>query len=154
MFEPAKKHLAAHDLEERIMVFTVSSETVEMAAAAVGCVPGMIAKTLSFLVDGGPALIVAAGDARIDNRKFKVRFRQKPVMLPAWQVEELVGHEVGGVCPFGVKPGVSVYLDHSLRRFDTVYPACGSGNSAVRLSPGELESVCDIAGWVDVCRFP
>ena len=153
MFELAKAHLQAHGLADRVQVFEVSSETVPLAALAVGCPPAQIAKTLSFLVDGGAVLVVAAGDARIDNQKFKARFRQKAVMLPPEQVEALVGHEVGGVCPFGVKPGVLVYLDDSLKRFDTVYPACGSGSSAVRLSPEELERASGALGYVDVCRL-
>lgn len=154
MFQLAKDHLAAHGLENRIRVFEVSSQTVTLAAQAVGCPPQQIAKTLSFLVDGHAVLVVAAGDARIDNGKFKRQFHQKAAMLAPERVPELVGHEVGGVCPFGVKPGVMVYLDESLSRFDTVYPACGSGNSAVELSPGELELVSAAAGWVDVCRIP
>lgn len=153
MFESAKAHLAACGLERRIRVFEVSSQTVALAALAVGCPEAQIAKTLSFLVDGGAVLVVAAGDARIDNRKFKDFFHHKAVMLSPEQALELVGHEVGGVCPFGVKPGVRVYLDESLRRFDVVYPACGSGNSAVELSPAELEAASRALAWADLCRY-
>ncbi len=153
MFDSAKAHLAACGLAERIRVFEVSSQTVALAALAVGCPEAQIAKTLSFLVDGGAVLVVAAGDARIDNRKFKDFFHHKAVMLPPEQVMELVGHEVGGVCPFGTKPGVKVYLDESLRRFDVVYPACGSGNSAVEMSPAELAEASRALAWADLCRY-
>lgn len=153
MFEKAQAHLASLGYEDRIQVFEVSSETVALAALAVGCPPEQIAKTLSFLVDGAAVLVVAAGDARVDNKKFKAHFHQKAVMLKPDQVLDLVGHEVGGVCPFGVKPGVQVYLDESLRRFDWVYPACGSGNSAVKLSPQELEQASGALSWVDLCRI-
>ncbi|MGI6687865.1 MAG: YbaK/EbsC family protein [Christensenellales bacterium] len=153
MFDLAKAHLTALGLEDRIQVFEVSSETVALAAQAVGCPEAQIAKTLSFLVDGKAVLVVAAGDARIDNKKFKAQFHQKAVMLSPDQVIDLVGHAVGGVCPFGVKPGVEVYLDESLRRFEWVYPACGSGNSAVKLSPRELEMASGANEWVDVCRY-
>ena len=153
MFESARAHLAARGLEGRIRVFEVSSKTVALAARALGCPEAQIAKTLSFLVGGRPVLVVAAGDARVDNRKFKDFFREKAVMLSPEQAPELVGHEVGGVCPFGVKPGVRVYLDKSLRRFDVVYPACGSGSSAVELSPEELAKASCALGWADLCRY-
>ena len=148
----AAAHLAQFGLEGRIQQFNVSSATVELAAQAVGCPPARIAKTLSFLLPEGPVLILAAGDARVDNAKYKARFHTKAKMIPAEQVEPLIGHGVGGVCPFGVNEGVPVYLDQSLRRFDTVYPAAGTANSAVELSLEELERVAQAAGWVDVCK--
>ena len=135
------------------MEFDRSSATVELAAQAVGCEPARIAKTLSFDVAGEVALIVFAGDARINNQKFKATFHTKPRMLDPASAEERIGHAVGGVCPFGVKEGVSVYLDESLRRFDVVYPAAGNSSSAVRLTPAELEACCDGATWIDVSKL-
>ena len=151
--ERARAHLARHGLEGRIMEFAQSSATVELAAQAVGCEPARIAKTLSFDVAGEVALIVFAGDARINNQKFKATFHAKPRMLDAASAEERIGHAVGGVCPFGVNEGVRIYLDESLRRFDVVYPAAGSSSSAVRLTPEELESCCEGATWVDVSKL-
>lgn len=151
--ERARAHLARHGLEDRIMEFDQSSATVELAAAAVGCEPARIAKTLSFEVAGVVALIVFAGDARINNQKFKATFHTKPRMLPASSAEERIGHAVGGVCPFGVNEGVRVYLDESLRRFDVVYPAGGNAASAVRLTPEELEACVDGATWIDVSKL-
>ncbi|HIT01488.1 MAG TPA: YbaK/EbsC family protein [Candidatus Enterenecus merdae] len=148
----ATAHLAQFGLDGRIRLFDVSSATVELAAQAVGCPPAHIAKTLSFLLPEGPVLILAAGDARVDNAKYKARFHTKAKMIPSEQVEPLIGHGVGGVCPFGVNEGVPVYLDQSLRRFDTVYPAAGTANSAVELSLEELERAAQAAGWVDVCK--
>ncbi|MGN0801605.1 MAG: YbaK/EbsC family protein [Candidatus Faecivicinus sp.] len=139
------------NMEQRILEFEVSSATVELAALAVGCEPARIAKTLSFMVDGRPILVVAAGDAKVDNSRFKARFHTKAKMLTPDEVVELVGHAVGGVCPFAVNEGVSVYLDESLRRFATVYPACGSSNSAIELTPSELEAL-SAGEWVDVCK--
>lgn len=153
-FELAKEHLEALGLGGRIYTFEASSATVELAALAVGCEPARIAKTLSFTVEGGPVLIVAAGDAKVDNQKYKARFHTKARMLPLGEVEALVGHGVGGVCPFGIKEGVKVYLDESLKRFGEVYPACGSPSSAVRLSIGELEKAAGYLEWVDVCKLP
>ena len=150
--ERARAWLARYGLEERIQEFTVSSATVELAAAALGCEPSHIAKTLSFAVGEGCVLVVAAGDARVDNAKYKAFFGTKAKMLPAAQVEELVGHGVGGVCPFGANEGVRVYLDESLKRFETVFPACGSGNSAIELSIEELEKYSGYAAWIDVCK--
>ena len=138
--------------EGDILEFPVSSATVELAAQAVGVIPARIAKTLSFLVEEGCVLIVTAGDAKIDNPKYKARFGTKAKMLSPGEVEELVGHAVGGVCPFGIKDGVKVYLDESLKRFETVFPACGSGNSAIELSIGELERHSGYTAWVDVCK--
>ncbi len=148
----AKAHLEKFGLSERIRLFDESSATVELAAHAVGCEPAHIAKTLSFRGPEAPILVVAAGDAKIDNSKFKARFHTKATMLPHDEVEALVGHAVGGVCPFGVEPGVQVYLDQSLRRFETIYPAAGTAASAVRLSPAELETASGSLGWVDVCK--
>lgn len=141
-------------IEQRILEFPVSSATVELAAQAVGTEAARIAKTLSFQMDGRVALVVTAGDARIDNRKFKDAFRCKPRMLPAGDVERLVGHAVGGVCPFAVNAGCDVYLDESLRRFATVFPACGSANSAIELTPEELERYAAPCSWIDVCKLP
>lgn len=152
--ETAKNYLAQYGLAERVLAFPVSSATVELAAAALGVEGARIAKTLSFLKGEGCFLVLAAGDARIDNRKFRERFQLKAKMPPPEQVEALVGHAPGGVCPFGVKEGVEVYLDESLRRFDTVFPAAGSGNSAIELSPEELYRVSAARDWVDVCRLP
>ena len=129
-----RQYLEQYDLAGRVQEFEVSSATVELAAQAVGCEPAHIAKTLSFLVDDRAVLIVAAGDARIDNPKFKAAFHTKAKMLTPVQAVELVGHAVGGVCPFAVKDGVRVFLDESLRRFGVVYPAAGSAASAVRLT--------------------
>ncbi|NLG26745.1 MAG: YbaK/EbsC family protein [Chloroflexi bacterium] len=148
----ATQHLARHGLENRIRIFPTSSATVELAAQAVGCPPERIAKTLSFKLEGRALLVVAAGDARIDNAKFKAHFHGKAVMLAPHEVEPLTGHAVGGVCPFGVNDGVEVYLDESLRRFETVYPACGSDNSAVEVTLEELARSSGSAAWVDVCK--
>ena len=135
------------------MEFDVSSATVELAAQALNCEPQRIAKTLSFLVDGHAVLIVAAGDARIDNHKYKEQFGKKAKMLSPDEVVELVGHAVGGVCPFAVKEGAEVYLDASLKRFETVFPACGSSNSAIELTIPELEKYSGFLQWVDVCKL-
>ena len=148
----AKAHLEQFGLAGRIQLFDVSSATVELAAQAVGCAPARIAKTLSFLVDDGCVLIVAAGDAKIDNSKYKARFHTKAKMIGHDEVEPLIGHGVGGVCPFGINEGVPVWLDESLRRFDIVYPAAGTANSAVKLHLDELERASQAQGWVDVCK--
>ncbi len=150
--EKVKAFFSKYGMEDRIREFDVSSATVELAALALGCEPCRIAKTLSFLVNGHAVLIVAAGDARIDNPKFKNRFGTKAKMLTPEEAETLVGHAVGGVCPFGVKEGVTVYLDESLKRFPTVFPACGSSSSAIELSIPELEQYSGFASWIDVCR--
>ncbi len=152
--ERVREYLKQYGAENRIQEFEVSSATVELAAKALGCEPCRIAKTLSFLVDGHAILIVAAGDAKIDNPKYKARFGTKAKMLSPDEVETLVGHAVGGVCPFGVNEGVSVYLDESLRRFSTVFPACGSSNSAIEVTIPELETYSSPAAWVDVCKIP
>lgn len=150
--ERARAHLAKYGLQDRILEFTVSSATVALAAEAIGCEPAHICKTLSFEKGEGAILILAAGDARIDNPKFKARFGMKARMLPAEKVEPLIGHGVGGVCPFGINPGVEVYLDESLRPFDIVYPAAGTPASGVRLTIEELERASEANGWVDVTK--
>ena len=148
-----RAYLRSLGLEERVREFEVSSATVELAAQAVGCEGARIAKTLSFVHGDGALLIVCAGDAKIDNAKFKARFRHKATMLTPEQVEAFTGDVIGGVCPFAIEhPGVEVYLDESLRRFQVVYPAAGSANSAVELTLAELESASRSAGWVDVCK--
>ena len=150
--ERVREYFRGCGMADRILEFPVSSATVELAAAALGCEGCRIAKTLSFLVDGAPVLIVAAGDARIDNGKFKAFFHTKARMLSPDEAVALVGHAVGGVCPFAVNEGVSTYLDISLDRFTTVFPACGSDNSAIELSIDELEKYSGFAAWVDVCK--
>ncbi len=150
--ESVRAYFAQYGIQDRIQEFPVSSATVELAAAALHCPPAHIAKTLSFGVGGQPVLIVAAGDARIDNAKYKARFGTKAKMLDPAETQALVGHQVGGICPFGIRDNVTVYLDRSLQRFDAVYPACGSANSAIRLSLEELEKYARAAGWVDVCK--
>ena len=153
-YEHAKAHLERYNLADRIQLFDVSSATVELAAQAVGVEGARIAKTLSFKLDTGCILILAAGDARIDNKKYKATFHKKASMPSADEVLEQIGHPVGGVCPFGIKPNVPVYLDESLKRFDIVYPAAGTGNSAVKLTIDELYTCSEAIGWVDVCKLP
>jgi prolyl-tRNA editing enzyme YbaK/EbsC (Cys-tRNA(Pro) deacylase) len=150
--EVVKAFFSKYGIADRVREFNVSSATVELAAQALGCEPCRIAKTLSFLADGKAVLIVTAGDAKIDNPKYKAQFGTKAKMLAPDEVERLVGHAVGGVCPFGIKRGVSVYLDESLKRFPTVFPACGSGNSAIELTIDELERYSGFLSWVDVCK--
>jgi len=150
--EKVRDYFKTFHMEDRILEFDTSSATVELAAAALHCEPCRIAKTLSFMAADGPILIVTAGDAKIDNHRYKETFGAKARMLPPDQVESLIGHRVGGVCPFAVNEGVPVYLDESLRRFDTVFPACGSANSAIRLTIPELEQYSGSRGWVDVCK--
>ena len=151
--ERARAHLRALGLEEKIREFPVSSATVELAAKAVGCEPARIVKTLSFVgPQEGCILVLAAGDARIDNARFKAQFGLKARMLAPDQAARLTGHAVGGVCPFGVEPGAQVYLDESIRRFQTVYPAAGSANSAVELTIPQLEAASGFIQWVDVCK--
>lgn len=139
-------------MEGRIREFEVSSATVALAAQTLGCEPARIAKSLSFMQKEGCAVIVTAGDCKIDNAKYKAKFHTKARMLTPAEVEELVGHAVGGVCPFGVNDGVAVYLDRSLQRFGTVFPACGSSNSAIELTIAELEKYAGYTEWVDVCK--
>ena len=150
--EKEKEYFARFGMEGRVREFAVSSATVELAAKALGCEPCRIAKTLSFMLGSGPILIVAAGDAKIDNPKYKAQFGAKAKMLTSDEVEALIGHGVGGVCPFAAKEGVAVYLDESLKRFETVFPACGSANSAIELTIEELERYSGFASWVDVCK--
>lgn len=150
--EKVRTYFARYGMEDRILEFPVSSATVELAAEALHCEPCRIAKTLSFLVGEDPILIVAAGDAKIDNPKYKAQFGTKAKMLTPEQAETRIGHAVGGVCPFGIEPGVKVYLDVSLKRFQTVFPACGSSNSAIELTIPELEQYSGYTAWVDVCK--
>ena len=151
--EKVRQYFQPLGREQDILEFETSSATVELAAQAAGVIPARIANTLSFLVDEGCVLIVTAGDAKIDNSKFKAMFHTKAKMLSPEQVYSFTGHAVGGVCPFCVKEGVKVYLDPSLRRFDIVYPACGSPNSAVKLTPEELELLSG-GEWCDLCKLP
>ena len=150
--DKARAHLAKHGFEDRIIELEQSSATVALAAEALGCEPDHIAKTLSFVKDDGAILILAAGMARIDNAKFKACFGMKAKMLPADRVEEIIGHAVGGVCPFGVNEGIEVYLDESMKRFETVYPAAGTAASAVHLTLEELERASEALGWVNVTK--
>lgn len=150
--EIVRKYFSSFGMEKRILEFEMSSATVELAAQAVGCIPARIAKTLSFKVGEEPILIVAAGDAKIDNRKYKDKFGRKAVMLSQDEVAEQIGHGVGGVCPFGIPETVKVYLDESLRRFKTVFPAAGSSNSAIELNMEELEKYSCAEEWIDVCK--
>lgn len=153
-YEIAKAHLERYGLADRIQLFDVSSATVELAAAALGCEGCRIAKTLSFMPKEGEGciLVVAAGDAKVDNAAFKAQFGLKVKMLSPDEAEARIGHAVGGVCPFGVNANATVYLDESLRRFDIVYPACGTSNSAVKLTIDELERAAEPVSWVNVCK--
>ena len=150
--EQARQHLKRWGEDYRIQEFQGSSATVELAAKALCCIPARIAKTLAFHGSSGPILIVTAGDAKIDNQKYKQTFGMKAKMLSYEEVEPLIGHQVGGVCPFGIRPGVIVYLDESLKRFSTVFPACGSANSAIELTIQQLERYSAFEKWVDVCK--
>lgn len=152
-FDIAKKYLDEKGYGDRVLEFEVSSATVELAAVAVGTEPARIAKSLTFMVDDLPVMILAAGDSKINNSKFKAYFHTQAKMLSYDQVGDLIGHDVGGVCPFGIKDGVKVYLDESLKRFDVVYPACGSSNSAVKLAISELEEVSGYIEWIDVTKY-
>lgn len=150
--EKVKEYFKNYNIDNRIQELNESSATVELAAKALGCEPKRIAKTLSFKVDEQPILIVVAGDTKIDNAKYKSYFNKKAKMLTYEEVLELIGHPVGGVCPFAINEGVTVYLDESLKRFETVYPACGSSNSAIELNIQELEKYSNFYKWVDVCK--
>ena len=150
--ERVREYFKKWNMEERIMEFDVSSATVELAAAALHCEGARIAKTLSFHVGEQAILIVTAGDTKIDNAKYKATFGTKAKMLSFEEVEPLIGHGVGGVCPFGINDGVKVYLDESMKRFQTVFPACGSSNSAIELTISELEQYSGYERWVDVCK--
>ena len=151
--ERVREYFKKWNMEERIMEFDVSSATVELAAAALHCEGARIAKTLSFHVGEQAILIVTAGDTKIDNAKYKATFGTKAKMLSFEEVEPLIGHGVGGVCPFGINDGVKVYLDESMKRFQTVFPACGSSNSAIELTISELEQYSGYERWVDVCKL-
>ena len=150
--EKVKSYFKQYGIDNRIQEFDVSSATVELASQALNCEPCRIAKTLSFMVNGCPILIVTAGDMKIENPKFKAQFGTKAKMLKPNEVTQLVGHSVGGVCPFAVNDGIKVYLDESLKRFQTVFPACGSSNSAIELTIHELEEYSEFVSWVDVCK--
>ena len=150
--DKVKKYFSQYGMDSRILEFDGSSATVDLAAAALNCESGRIAKTLSFMVQDKPILIVSAGDVKIDNAKYKAFFGKKAKMLTADQVIELVGHAVGGVCPFAIKDGVTVYLDASLKKYETVFPACGSSNSAIELTIEEMEKYSGYKEWVDVCK--
>lgn len=152
--EKAREYLKDYGYEDKIQEFTVSSATVELAAQALGVEGARIAKTMSFKIGEEAILIVAAGDVKIDNRKYKDKFHAKAKMLAPDEVESLIGHAIGGVCPFGINEGVTVYLDESLKRFETVFPACGSSNSAIELTIPEMEKLSQFAEWVDVCKIP
>ena len=150
--ERARNYLKAYGMDNDIMEFEVSSATVTLAAQAIGCLEDEIAKTLSFSVDGKAILIVASGNSKVDNSKFKAEFHTKAKMLSFDEVESLIGHAVGGVCPFGVNEGVLIYLDESLKAHETIYPACGSSNSAIKLTPQRLSQIVTFEKWVDVCK--
>ena len=152
--EKVRAYFRSKGMENRIMEFSVSSATVELAALALGCEPCRIAKTLSFSVNGAPILIVTAGDTKIDNPKYKAQFGTKAKMLTPEDALTLVGHAVGGVCPFAVNEGVTVYLDESMKRFATVFPACGSSSSAIEMTMEDLEQHSGCTAWVDVCKIP
>ncbi len=147
-----KEYFREFGMEDKVMEFSVSSATVELAAQALQCEPGRIAKTLSFMVDGAAILIVAAGDVKVDNAKYKKYFGTKAKMLTPEEALEKIGHAVGGVCPFAVNEGVKVYLDDSLKKYDTVFPACGSSNSAIEMNMEELEKYSKCIAWIDVCK--
>lgn len=151
--ERVKEYFRQFDMENRIIELQESSATVELAAQALGCEPARIAKSLSFMVNDQPILVISAGDVKVDNAKYKAKFGAKAKMLTADEAETLIGHAVGGVCPFGINDGVSVYLDESLKRFITVFPACGSDNSAIELTIPEMEQYSGYKEWVDVCKM-
>lgn len=150
--EKAKEYLKSINLDDRVMEFSVSSATVKDAAIAVGCTEDEIAKPLTFLTSDGPIMILASGNSKIDNSKFKAEFHTKAKMIPFEDVERLIGHAAGGVCPFGINDGVKVYLDNSLKKYSIVYPAAGNDKSAVKLSIEELEKTSKFIKWVDVCK--
>ncbi len=152
--DKVKEYFKQYCMDNRVLEFEKSSATVALAAKALGCAEQLIAKTLSFKVNNEPILIVVAGDAKIDNPKYKAEFGAKAKMLGFDEVENLIGHDVGGVCPFAINDGVKVYLDESLKRFDFVYPACGSANSAIKLDINQLEKYSNYIKWVDVCKLP
>ncbi len=148
--EKAKNHVKKYNLDKDILIFDISSATVELAAKALNCKESDIAKTLSFYIDDKPIIIVIAGDKRIDNSKYREEFNKKANMIPKDDVEEVIGHEVGGVCPFGVNDNVEIYLDVSLKEHEYIYPACGSHNSAIKIEVSKLEEILDYKKWIDV----
>lgn len=150
--ENAREYLKKYDIADKILEFSVSSATVELAALAIGCEGARICKSMSFMVGEQPVLILMAGDVKTDNSKFKAYFHTKAKMMTAEQLEQYVGHQIGGVCPFGIKDGVDVYLDESLKRFETVFPACGSSNSAIELTLPQLEMLSNFKEWIDVSK--
>lgn len=150
--EKVKEYFKQFGMADKVLEFDQSSATVDLAAEALGCEPARIAKTLSFRKDEGCLIIVMAGDAKIDNKKFKQKFGMKARMLSPEEVNTLVGHAIGGVCPFAINPDIPVYLDISMQRFSTVFPACGSGNSAIELTCEQLEKYADSLEWIDVCK--
>lgn len=152
--EKVRDYMKNFGMEDKILEFTVSSATVELAAKALNTEGKRIAKSLSFLVNEKAVMIVTAGDGRIDNKKYKAEFSCKAKMLTPEQVDEMIGHSIGGVCPFAVNTGVEVYLDESLKRFETVFPACGSSNSAIELTIPQLEELSGFIKWVDICKLP
>lgn len=151
-FDIAKEYLKKFGFDDRVMVFDASSATVALAAIAIGCDGDEIAKSLGFLIDDKPILVIVSGNSKIDNGKYKNEFNTKAKMIPFGDVEKLIGHAAGGVCPFGINDGVDVYLDESLKKHKIVYPACGSSNSAVKLKLEELEEISNYKKWVDVCK--
>lgn len=150
--QKVKDYFAKYGIENRVREFDVSSATVELAADALNCEPCRIAKTMSFMTNNGPILIVTAGDMKIDNAKYKAFFTLKAKMLTPDELIQFIGHPTGGVCPFAINDNVKVYLDISLKRFETVFPACGSGNSAIELTILELEKYSNYISWIDVCK--
>lgn len=150
--ERVKDYFSNYGIEERIQEFDVSSATVELAAIALHCKPERIAKTLSFLAEDRVILVVIAGDRKVDNKKYKMQFQTKAKMVSSEEAEIRVGHVIGGICPFAVNKGVEVYLDVSLKRFTTVFPACGSSNSAIELTISELETYSGYRKWIDICK--
>lgn len=152
--EKVRDYMKIFGMEDKILEFPVSSATVELAAKALNTEGKRIAKSLSFLVNEKAVMIVTAGDGRIDNKKYKAEFSCKAKMLTPEQVDEMIGHSIGGVCPFAVNDGVEVYLDESLKRFETVFPACGSSNSAIELTIPQLEELSGFIKWVDICKLP
>lgn len=150
--EKCKEYFKQFGMEKKVLEFSVSSATVELAAQALGVEGARIAKTLSFMVGEQPVLILMAGDVKVDNPKYKAQFHAKAKMMSPEQLEEYVGHQIGGVCPFGIKDGVEVYLDISLKRFESVFPACGSSNSAIELTIPELEEYSNYKEWIDISK--
>lgn len=150
--ERARNYLKEYGLDSQIMEFEMSSATVAEASRAINCNEAEIAKSLSFMVNDCPILIIASGNSKVDNAKFKQEFSTKAKMIAFESVEPLIGHAVGGVCPFGINDGVKVYLDISLRNYETIYPACGSSNSAIKLTPERLTEIIKYEKWVDVCK--